>query len=91
MRSRTELLTLVTILGREFRRLGMAAHMKRLRLYFLAVKHGLTTAGNDVELSYTEDEVLEWMRTLKVPPFDKAAAPSAPARTAKTSGGHGPR
>lgn len=79
MPSKEELLAQVTTLGGEFRRLGMAAHVKRLRLYYLAVKHGLTTRGNDVELQWSEELVLEWMKHLRIPPFD-APESKAPRR-----------
>lgn len=64
-----ELLTYVKLLGREFVRLGMDAHAKRLRLYYLALKHGLTTRGNDVDFRWSEEFVVEWMKTLKLPPY----------------------
>lgn len=74
---RAELLHYVERLGREFVRRGMNDHARRLRLYYLALKHGLTTKGNDVEFRWSEAFVVEWMRTLKVPPY-KDDYPSRP-------------
>lgn len=67
--ARGELLQFVQRLGQEFVKRGMNDHARRLRLYYLALKHGLTTRGNDVEFRWSEAFVVEWMRTLKVPPY----------------------
>ena len=67
---REPLLHLVTRLGQAFTARGMGAHARMLRVYFLALRHGLADSRNAVRVSLTEEAVLEWLRTLRVPPFD---------------------
>ena len=67
---RESLLQLVTRLGHAFTARGMGAHARMLRVYFLALRHGLADSRNAVRVSLTEEAVLEWLRTLRVPPFD---------------------
>jgi len=69
---REPLLHLVTRLGHAFTARGMGAHARMLRVYFLALRHGLADSRNAVRVSLTEEAVLEWLRTLRVPPFDAA-------------------
>jgi hypothetical protein len=47
----------------------MADHCDRLRLYYLALRHGLDSARHRVEVHWDEELVLEWMRLLRLPPF----------------------
>lgn len=67
---RESLLRAVVQLGREFRRRGMADHAFRLRLYYLAVKAGLTRGGPKatVDVKMNAEFILEWLRLLRVPP-----------------------
>ena len=68
---RSSLLELVVQLGKEFRRRGMGRHVEKLRVYYLALKQGLAaSARNTVELSWSEDLTLEWMRTLQIAPIE---------------------
>ena len=67
---RARLLDLVVALGGEFSRRGMRDECRRLRLYFLAVKHGLAGAQHQIQLHWDEDLVVEWLRLLRIPPFD---------------------
>jgi hypothetical protein len=68
---RARLLELVVTLGCEFSRRGMREECRRLRLYFLAVRHGLAaSAQHQVQLDWDEHLVLEWLRLLRIPPFE---------------------
>lgn len=61
---------LVVALGRAFRTRGMNGHVRLLRLYFLALRHGLTTGERHVlKVEWSEDAVVEWLKILRVPPF----------------------
>ena len=62
------LLDLVVRLGREFSRRGMREECRRLRLYYLALEHGLCAGKNRIEVAWDEDLVVEWLRILQVPP-----------------------
>ena len=70
---RESLLPLVTRLGQAFAARGMGAHARMLRVYFLALRHGLADSRNAVRVSLNEEAVLQWLRTLRVPPFDSEA------------------
>ena len=66
------LIDLVVRLGREFSRRGMREECRRLRLYYLALEHGLVAAGkNRIEVAWDEDLVIEWLRILRVPPHHR--------------------
>ena len=65
---RAQLLEFVITLGCEFSRRGMPDHCDRLRLYYLALRHGLETSRHRVEIHWDEDLVIEWMRLLRLPP-----------------------
>lgn len=65
-----ELLRYVTLLGKAFRGRGMDQHLRDLRVYYLALRHGLTS--NKLEIRWSDAFVIEWMKTLCVPPFEKA-------------------
>jgi hypothetical protein len=69
---RLQLLEYVRLLGAEFARRGMRQHVSKLRVYYVALKKGLTTPGHDLEVKWTEPFVIEWLKTLRVPPFEKA-------------------
>jgi hypothetical protein len=67
---RSRLLALVATLGHAFLRRGMGGHVRALRLYFLALRHGLTRGERHVvKLEWSQDAVLEWLRVLRVPPY----------------------
>ena len=61
-------------LGDAFVRRGMAAHARLLRLYWLAMRHGLLGPDGKLEVRLTREGLLEWLRTLRVPPFHAAYA-----------------
>lgn len=63
---------LVEALGREFSQRGMRDHLARLRVYWFALKHGLTTGANALDVHWSERFVIDWMKTLRVAPFDRA-------------------
>jgi hypothetical protein len=54
-------------LGREFARRGMKEHARSLRLYWLALKNGLTDAKGVVNLQASPDWVSEWNGLLRLP------------------------
>lgn len=57
-------------LGRAFGALDMKSHVRSLRLYYLALEHGLVTGErNQLKAEWTEDAVVEWLRILRVPPY----------------------
>jgi len=66
------LLACVARLGEEFRRRGMREHVRRLRLYFLAVRHGLLKGPNELDVRWSESHVVEWMKAFRLPPFEAA-------------------
>jgi hypothetical protein len=68
---RSELLRHVRDLGREFARRGMP-EVRALRLYYLAVRDDLIPYHHRLEIKWSEALALEWMRTLRVPPFESA-------------------
>ncbi|MHB8877822.1 MAG: hypothetical protein ACYC8T_29365 [Myxococcaceae bacterium] len=72
MLPRPQLLAHVTALGREFVRRGMRQHVQRLRLYYLAVKKGLASPSNELDVKWNEPFVIEWLKILQVAPFDGA-------------------
>ncbi len=79
MASREDLLEHVRLLGQAFRRLGMEGHARKLRLYFMALQHHLTTPeAHELDVRWSAAFVREWMRTLRVPPYD-AVYPFRPA------------
>lgn len=49
----------------------MADHLRQLRLYYLAVKHRLDVRGR-VRVDWSADMVVEWMRTLRLQPYEDA-------------------
>ncbi len=67
---RAKLLEFVVALGCEFSRRGMPDHCDRLRLYYLALRHGLDSARHRVEIHWDETLVVEWMRLLRLPPYE---------------------
>ena len=71
MSDSSPILDLVVLLGREFSRRGMREECRRLRLYYLALQHGLCAGKNRIEVSWDEDLVLEWLRILRVPPHHR--------------------
>ncbi|HXX31428.1 MAG TPA: hypothetical protein VEJ89_12060 [Myxococcaceae bacterium] len=70
---RAALLDMVRRLGDEFRRRGMQAHLVRLRVYWLALHHGLVRdASHALHLTLSEDAVVEWFKLLRLPPYQHA-------------------
>ena len=67
------LLDLVVRLGREFSRRGMREECRRLRLYYLALEHGLVASSGKsrIEVAWDSDLVIEWLRILRVPPHHR--------------------
>lgn len=66
---REELIVLVEALGRAFTERNMRDHLRRLRVYYLALRHGLTTGAHALDIQWSERFVIDWMKTLRVPPF----------------------
>ena len=51
----------------------MRSHAQALRLYFLALRHGLTQGQRHVvKVDWSEDAVIEWLRVFRVPPYQDA-------------------
>lgn len=67
-----ELLRYVERLGVEFLRREMDAHVKKLRVYYLALKRGLTQGRHELDVHWSEALVIEWLKLLKLAPFDQA-------------------
>jgi len=67
---REELLHHVILLGKAFSARGMDQHLRDLRVYYLALRHGLTS--NKLQLNWSEAFVIEWMKMLRVPPFENS-------------------
>jgi len=66
------LLELVTTLGAAFRERGMEEHLRRLRLYWLATRYGLLKGRNELDVKWSEAHVIDWMKTLRLAPFEGA-------------------
>lgn len=66
------LLEHILALGDAFKRRGMDEHVRRLRLYFLAVRHGLTKGRRELDVKWSEAHLVAWMQTLQVPPYERA-------------------
>ena len=73
MTPRSMLLEWVRRLGHEFARRGMP-EVEVLRLYYLAVEQDLLGRLQELNIVWSEEHTLEWMRTLRVPPFESAYA-----------------
>jgi hypothetical protein len=52
-------------------RRGMEQHASNLRIYYLAIQRRLAP-GNKVDLRWSESFVVEWMKTLRIPPYQSA-------------------
>jgi len=85
---RASLLDMVQRLGEEFRRRGMRTHLAPLRIYWLALQHGLVRdERHALALTLSEETVVEWLKLLQLPPYQHAyrvrpagsACPSCPA------------
>ncbi len=82
---RDGLLAMVHRLGEEFRRRGMRTHLTPLRIYWLALRHGLVQdEGHALHLTLSEETVVEWFKLLRLPPYQHAypvrpSASSCPA------------
>jgi hypothetical protein len=79
---RPRLLKMVGALGRAFVRRGMHAHAAKLRAYYVLLRRGLATPGkNEVDIRWSEALVIEWMKILRMPPYENAY----PVRPAQSS------
>ena len=75
---REALLQMVHRLGGEFARRGMRTHVAPLRIYWLALKHGLVQdEQHRLHLALSEETVVEWFKLLRLPPY-QAATPVRP-------------
>ncbi len=60
----------VQVLGRAFVRRGMREHAEKLRVYYLALRKGLTEGPQEkLEVKWSAPFVRDWMRTLRLPPY----------------------
>jgi len=84
---RSQLARLVAVLGREFVRRRMHAHAGKLRVYYLALRRGLATTGrSEVDIHWSEELVVEWLKLLRIPPYESAyrvRTPQAPCSRCK--------
>jgi hypothetical protein len=70
---RQALLGMVHRLGDEFRRRGMRTHVAPLRVYWLALQHGLVQdEQHALHLTLSEETVVEWLKVLRLPPYRDA-------------------
>ncbi len=70
---RDALLEMVQRLGDEFRRRGMRTHVTPLRIYWLALRHGLVQdEHHGLHLTLSEETVVEWLKVLRLPPYQTA-------------------
>ena len=68
-----ELLRRVEQLGREFVRRGMDVHARKLRIYYLALRHKLASPHKgEVDVRWSEERVQEWLKVLRMPPYEAA-------------------
>lgn len=66
------LLEHIARLGEAFRSRGMEEHLRRLRVYWLAVRHGLTKGRRELDVKWSEAHLVSWMQALQVPPYEHA-------------------
>jgi hypothetical protein len=71
MLARGDLVAHVIALGRAMRKRGMDEHVRVLKAYYLALKHGLTTGRHNLEIRWDEEHVIEWMKILRLAPHEK--------------------
>lgn len=57
-------------LGKEMERRGMHEEVAGIRLSALAARHGLLPPPGGLEVQWSEPLVLEWLKTLQLPPFE---------------------
>jgi hypothetical protein len=70
--NRETLLSLIHRLGEEFARRDMPEHTRRLRLFWLAARHGLLKGQNELDVKWSEAHLLDWLEALRLPPYDGA-------------------
>jgi hypothetical protein len=88
---RARLMAMVETLGAAFAAQGMRRHVEELRLYWQALARGLAQSGRRLEVSWSEDLVVEWFRVLKLPPHQHdypIRAPSSPCPRCRAPEGH---
>lgn len=69
---RANLLELVAALGKAFTRRGMSQHVRLLRIYYWALEKGLTSASHELNVRWSEAFVVDWLKTLRVPPYERS-------------------
>jgi hypothetical protein len=72
--AQTPSLRQIATLGEAFRAREMEEQLRQLRLYWLAVRQGLTKRNGDLDVKWSEEHLVTWMQTLQVPPYDRALA-----------------
>ncbi len=88
---RPRLMAMVETLGSAFAARGMRRHVEELRLYWQALARGLVQGGRRLEVSWSEDLVVEWFRVLKLPPHQHdypIRPPSSPCPRCRAPEGH---
>lgn len=64
------LLQRIEALGRAFRAKGMTSQARRLRIFWLAARHGLLSGKNELDVHWSEAHLTDWLRTLRLPPHE---------------------
>lgn len=65
-----DLIRRIERLGRAFRAKGMESQARRLRVFWLAARHGLLSGKNELNVQWSEAHLDDWLRTLRLPPFE---------------------
>jgi hypothetical protein len=73
-----QLLELARRLGEEFSRREMHEHVQRLRVYWLAARHGLLRGRNELDVKWSEAHLVAWLEALQLPPYQAVLPVQAP-------------
>ena len=50
----------------------MPGHAQKLRIYFLALDKHLLPRNLELEVKWSRAQVIDWMKTFRLPPFEQA-------------------
>ncbi len=64
----------------------MTEHTRRLKLYWLAARHGLLKGRNELDVKWSEAHVVDWLEALQLPPYDGSLAVRAKGAGCPTCG-----
>jgi hypothetical protein len=74
------LLELARTLGEEFSRREMHDHVQRLRVYWLAARHGLLKGRNELDVKWSEAHLVDWLQVLQLAPYQGVLPVRAPGQ-----------